>query len=188
MTRIRVKVPISIEIDTEEWAEEYSLGHATAREIREDVRTSIINLVAGWKVLSELGATLNGAPLGETRPNREESTTQPFMITDDACMTYVVVNSRRLTFRLDHRATSALDQGTLTVRVLREPLPGAVFRVDGNGRWTQRQGPCEYPGHATDGQLTGREFVDYCTVDPLATCDQVEYHTMIVCRKCRERQ
>jgi hypothetical protein len=212
---ITVSVPITIEIDPQAWADEYGLSHLNTREIRRDIKTSITSMVQNIQVLYELGATVNGGHLSDQAddcPDVEHST--PTLITDNSCMTWLVTNRGKYLIKLDPMVTAALDQGTLSIRVLREPLPGAVFRIDGNGCWTQRQGPCEDPGHRTVvGGKLGGEFVDHCNIDPFTdpghrtvmggklggefvdhcnidmfTFGQPEYKTMILCPTCRERR
>jgi len=58
MAKVRVRVPLVIEIDTEQWYEEFGRGRST-KEVVDEVRDYVLNNTQGAPAIENTGAKVS---------------------------------------------------------------------------------------------------------------------------------
>jgi len=178
--KIKIQVVLEIEVDPRTWAKNRDLLDPTGGyqlfRIYEDVNNAFQNLALDSNLVEEMEATVNGI-----RPDPSLPTLPPALVRQDDG-TYVRVEDglrspAAISQTMTERFSYACNDGEILVTE-----DDDVFRLDYQGNYFQKQGPCDCHFGSCDCVQTGREVVNRYDIEVGG-----DYTTMITCPDCTER-
>jgi hypothetical protein len=181
LKKITVLVELKIEVDPYVWTEihgllddDHPLGYSP-QAVEQDIRDGVQNLVLGSAMIEESEATVN-----EISPNSPtiDNSSKLVKVDDD----YICIeNQEAILVEIDPSTTAELSTSCNDGDIL-VTTDGDVFRIDDQGVYRQKQGPCAYDVGGCACTQTGREIINRYDLEISNNCT-----TTITCPGCTRR-